>query len=75
MTPEKANEILLSTTKQTNKELLDAVMKENQRMTELVEKLKQAKILRKAMNATVIVRAKDAKSESPQPNKQASIDS
>jgi hypothetical protein len=47
--------------------LLDAVLKENQRMTELVEKLKQAKILRKAMNATVIVRAKDAKSESPLP--------
>jgi hypothetical protein len=36
-------------------------------MAELVEKLKQAKIMRKAMNATVIVRAKDAKNESPQP--------
>ena len=67
MTTEKANEILLQTTKQTNKELLDAVLKENQRMAELVEKLKQAKIMRKAMNATVIVRAKDAKNESPQP--------
>lgn len=29
MTPEKANEILLQTTKQTNKELLEAVIKEN----------------------------------------------
>ncbi len=57
MTPEKANEILLQSTKQTNKELLDAVLKESQKMTELVEKLKQAKLLRKAMNATVIVKA------------------
>jgi len=42
-------------------------MKESSRMTELVEKLRQAKILRKAMNATVIIKAKeDNKSESPQ---------
>jgi hypothetical protein len=42
-------------------------MKESSRMTELVEKLRQAKILRKAMNATVIIKAKeDKKSESPQ---------
>ena len=42
-------------------------MKESSRMTELVEKLRQAKILRKAMNATVMIKAKeDNKSESPQ---------
>jgi hypothetical protein len=32
-------------------------------MSELVEKLRQAKILRKAMNATVMVNAKDKNPE------------